>query len=209
MQTSKLSTLTLMTFVAVILGGCDNGYDSSITSDSNEPINSEQGDSASRYADNASDSSDFYAPNPAYDSANPQYGTDSEAKTTTDTSIPMEKNVYFKPELASLTDEAESELADLAQNVKEKTADEENIGISVTAFTDTRESDPYQEELSRLRAENVKEFLRKEGVNVSNWEVQTKDIEAADAQADVDRAGENRSRLIVAIKQEFGRIQGS
>ena len=207
MQTAKLFTLTWATCIAVILTGCDSG----ITSDS-EQSGLIQENSESDYVSNQNsrrDNTDFYAPNPAYDTAEPRYRMDYDGNSSPELSMPMEKNVYFKPELAGLTDLAENELANLAQNVKENITEDKNIHISVTAFTDTREADPYQEELSRLRAENVKEFLRNEGLNVSNWDVQTKDIKAADAQRDVSRAGENRSRLIVAVSHAFGRTQGS
>lgn len=154
---------------AGLAAGCDTDYDTTAdlrTEQENEQITSDTGTGT------ADDSAAYDAANPAFDSADPDYTSiyDNEQPIQTN-EAGTEETVYFQPDLATLSQEEESDLRQFAESIQGQDLSQMQIAIeSYAASNSTRE---YDKQLSELRAEAVRDFLQSEGVDVANWDMKT------------------------------------
>lgn len=155
--------------VAGLAAGCDTDYDTTAdlqTEQENEQITSETGTST------ADDSAAYDAANPAFDSADPDYTSiyDNEQPIQTN-EAGTEETVYFQPDLATLSEEEESDLRQFAESIQGQ--DLSQMQISIESYAASNSTQEYDKQLSELRAEAVRDFLQSEGIDVANWDMKT------------------------------------
>lgn len=153
--------------VAGLTAGCDTDYDTTAdlqTEQENEQITS---DTETGTAD---DSVAYDAANPAFDSADPSSIYDNDQPVQTN-EAGTEETVYFQPDLATLSQDEESDLRQFAESIRGQ--DLSQMQISIESYAASNSSEEYDKQLSELRAEAVRDFLQGEGIDVANWDMKT------------------------------------
>lgn len=85
------------------------------------------------------------------------------------TATPIEDIVYFEFDSKELTTEAKTKLEKLADEAK--MAENNNLIVSLKGFADATGPEEYNQDLSKERANSVKEFLKDNGVEAREYEV--------------------------------------
>lgn len=155
--------------VAGLTAGCDTDYDTTAdlqTEQENEQITS---DTETGTAD---DSAAYDAANPAFDSTDPDYASiyDNDQPVQTN-EAGTEETVYFQPDLATLSQDEQSDLRQFAESIRGQ--DLSQMQISIESYAASDSSEEYDKQLSELRAEAVRDFLQGEGIDVANWDMKT------------------------------------
>lgn len=155
--------------VAGLMAGCDTDYDTTAdlqTEQGNEQITSDTETSTT------DDSTAYDAANPAFNSADPDYASIYDNEQPVQTSeAGTEETVYFQPDLATLSQDEESDLRQFAESIRGQ--DLSQMQISIESYAASNSTPEYDKQLSELRAETVREFLQSEGIDVANWDMKT------------------------------------
>lgn len=165
----RFKSILAMLVIAGMAAGCDTDYDATAdlqTEEENEQITSDT------EMGTADDSAAYDAANPAFDSADPDYSSiyDNEQPVQTD-QAGAEETVYFPPDLATLSQDEESDLRQFAESIRGQ--DLSQMQISIESYAASNSTEDYDKQLSELRAEAVRDFLEGQGIDVANWEMKT------------------------------------
>lgn len=116
------------------------------------------------------------------------------------TATPIEDIVYFEFDSKELTTEAKTKLEKLADEAK--MAENNNLIVSLKGFADATGPEEYNQDLSKERANSVKEFLKDNGVEAREYEVVAlgESNPAADNDTKEGRAENRRVVLLIETK---------
>src|SRR5690606_14274344 len=105
-----------------------------------------------------------------------------------------EQAIQFEFDSADLTDDAKTYLDRLANAYKERGDSLEEI--SVHGYTDATGPEEYNNDLSKRRAESVRNYLQQKGINANSWDVEGFGEENPIASND-DQQGRSENRRVV------------
>jgi outer membrane protein OmpA-like peptidoglycan-associated protein len=100
----------------------------------------------------------------------------TDTSRSSDTSAPSSmadtsgspNQVHFAFDSAELSDEAQSNLDDLAAELE---SEQRPITISISGYTDATGPEEYNKDLAERRAKAVQDYLKSKNIEVSDWEV--------------------------------------
>jgi outer membrane protein OmpA-like peptidoglycan-associated protein len=114
--------------------------------------------------------------------------------------FPIDTTVRFAFDSAALSGDARQELAELVQAAEK--FDDVTLTAEVDGYADATGPDEYNETLSEKRASSVTDYLKSEGVEVTDWNVDGHGERNPVADNDTSSGREQNRRVVVTFSLE-------